>query len=475
MRPCRPDGAALEPIRAGKWRLHPVGLPSDTGRAIALRASATYRGRGGSPKIACEGVHVLARQRNGVHRLALALVLAILALELTPGTAAAESATEQVLVSFSGTNGAGPLSGVIVGPGGVLYGTTIFGGQYGGGSVFSLTPAESGRYTEKVLFSFDGTDGLKPAGNVIPDGHGNLYGTTFLGGEHNWGTVYELTPTDGGWVETVLYSFTGLADGQEPIGAPALDSRGNVFGLTGFGGFGGHGVVFEVKRTQNGYAEIVLHDFPNTGSGPQAGLTRAADGTLYGTTYGFSSEDENGSVFCLRLTKSGPIYQDLYDFQGGADGANPFASLLVDDNTGTIYGTTEYGGAGTNGTVFSLTPGRPGYTEQVLHSFVRSHDGVLPRAPLLETASGDLYHLTADAPHVRHRLDRPGPIPVNATGALRMDRLTGFYPTGIRHAVPAGATFILCNVVSRDTWPRRPFHISVSAPLGHPGPDHRGR
>jgi len=84
-----------------------------------------------------------------------------------------------VLYSFAGPNGAGPLSGVTAGPGGVLYGTTVFGGAHGDGCVFSLTPGSSG-YTEPVLFSFGGTDGAKPGGDVVAGAHGDLFGETVI-------------------------------------------------------------------------------------------------------------------------------------------------------------------------------------------------------------------------------------------------------------------------------------------------------
>jgi uncharacterized repeat protein (TIGR03803 family) len=307
----------------------------------------------------------------------------------------AQVTAEQVLYSFAGPNGAGPLSGVIVGPDGVLDGTTVFGGTHGLGCVFSLTPLGSG-YSEQILFNFDGADGSKPAGDVVANAAGDLYGDTVVGGAHGDGVVFELVPTRAGYTERVLYSFTGLGDGNQPIGAPVLDPHGDVFGVTQFGGAFGQGVVFEVKPSPTGDAEVVLHGFAGEAGQPQAGLTRAGDGTLYGTLYGASAVNQYGTVFRLQLRRSGPVYTDLYDFKGGTDGANPFAVLTVASHTGVIYGTTQYGGgAGSDGTVFSLTPDAGGYREAVLHAFSERHQGVLPESPLLLQADGDLLG-TAD-------------------------------------------------------------------------------
>jgi uncharacterized repeat protein (TIGR03803 family) len=312
-----------------------------------------------------------------------------------PASASARAGAEKVLYSFAGANGAGPLNGVIDGPGGKLYGTTVFGGRHGLGCVYALTPSGSG-YTEKVLFSFGNADGAKPGGNVAAGAHGDLFGETVIGGAHQNGVAFELVPAgSGSYTEKVLHTFTGGADGGQPIGAPVLDARGDVFGVTQFGGTGGQGVIYELTRSASGYTEHVLHSFASQAGQPQAGLTMTSTGTLFGTLYGASAVNTNGTVFRLQLTRAGPVYADIYNFLGGTDGSNPFAVLTVDGHTGAIYGTTEYGGgSGSLGTVFSLTPAGPGYTERVLHSFTTHRGGFLPQAPLLREANGDLFGVT---------------------------------------------------------------------------------
>src|SRR5262245_55287606 len=130
------------------------------------------------------------RRTNGTKTFAAAAMTAVATLwmgqALSAKAAPASPAVERILQSFGGANGAGPLSGVMVGPGGLLYGTTVFGGEFGGGCVFALIPDGSG-YAEQILYSFRGSDGAKPAGNVVADDLGNLFGATILGGTYNQG------------------------------------------------------------------------------------------------------------------------------------------------------------------------------------------------------------------------------------------------------------------------------------------------
>jgi uncharacterized repeat protein (TIGR03803 family) len=324
-----------------------------------------------------------------------ALVAAGLCLTPGPVAAAAPVAAGHVLFSFSGTDGAGPLTGVITGPHGVLYGTTVFGGRHGNGTVFSLTPKGSG-YTERVLVSFGGAAGSRPDG-IVADAHGDLFGTTTIGGAAGAGVVFELVPgRSGSYTERVLHSFgTGVVnDGLQPAGTPVLDAAGDVFGVTQFGGTGGQGVVYEMKHSASGYTPQVRYNFASTGGQPQAGVTMASNGALYGTLYGFGQVNQDGTVFRIQLGKTGAVYTPLYNFAGGADGANPFGALTVDNHTGVIYGTTQYGGSRQgigNGTVFALTPHGSGYTERVLHALGATRGaGFAPEGTLLREANGDL-------------------------------------------------------------------------------------
>jgi uncharacterized repeat protein (TIGR03803 family) len=159
----------------------------------------------------------------------------------------------ELLHSFSGPDGYYPNADLITDADGNLYGTTRFGGSnaactYNGGcgTVFEITASG----TETVLYNFSGgMDGLYPYAGLVRDKAGNLYGTTFSGGisscffDLGCGVVFKLAP-DG--TETVVYSFTGAADGGNPNGALALDSKGNLYGTTLYDGAHGYGTVFKV-------------------------------------------------------------------------------------------------------------------------------------------------------------------------------------------------------------------------------------
>lgn len=169
--------------------------------------------------------------------------------KLTPARQSS-SWTETLLHTFNGRDGQAPTDGLIFDGAGNLYGETFAGGQYGYGTVFELSPNSDGSWTETVLYSFTGgADGQNPVGGVIFDRAGNLYGMTDLGGPSRFGTVFKLTPSAGQWTETVLYGFTGAADGGAPFGGLVMDSSGNLYGTTSMGGlraFGQAGVVFEI-------------------------------------------------------------------------------------------------------------------------------------------------------------------------------------------------------------------------------------
>ena len=153
-------------------------------------------------------------------------------------------AGENVLYTFQGGNDCAAYGTLIFDPSGNLYGTTT-GGFGSNGEVYELAHGSSG-WSETVLHTFSGNDGIAPEGGLVRDAAGNLYGTTSRGGTSDRGTVYELSPTSGGWSETILYSFTGGADGASPEGTLALDAAGNLYGVATFGGGSNNGVVFKL-------------------------------------------------------------------------------------------------------------------------------------------------------------------------------------------------------------------------------------
>ena len=294
--------------------------------------------------------------------------------------------------------------------------------------------------SEIVLYNFcsqpNCVDGEGPASNLAPDGAGNFYGTTQLGGANTYGTVFELSPNGvGSYNETVLYSFCSppnCTDGNGPTSNVIFDGSGNLYGTACAGGANGqgvpsacgdgsngYGVVFELSpepvggcpggsNSGNGWCETVLYSFMSTPDGafPFAGLAWDTNGNLYGTTYGGGSG--MGAIYELSPIGSGSwIESVLYSFCAQlscADGARPDGQVQA--TNGTLYATTENGGAYAAGTVFGLSPqpvgGCPsgsyagnGWCEAILHAFAgHPTDGNYPSGtPVLDSA-GNLYGTT---------------------------------------------------------------------------------
>ncbi len=321
--------------------------------------------------------------------------------ELTPQ--AGGGWTENVLHSFSiPTDGYYPQAGLIFDAAGNLYGTTRNGGGNRGGTVFELTPLAGGGWTENVLHSFSiPTDGYYPQAGLIFDAAGDLYGTTIDGGTYGGGTVFELTPqAGGGWTETVLHSFNhNGTDGYTPQASLVFDGAGNLYGTTLYGGTHNSGTVFELTpQAGGGWTEQVLHSFNFNGTDgyyPQASLIFDGAGNLYGTTleggiYGV------GTVFELTPQAGGGWTENVLHSFNGTDGYNPYAGLIF-DAAGNLYGTTYWGGTYDFGTVFELTPqAGGGWIDKVLHSFSMPTDGYHPQAGLIFDAAGNLYGTTSE-------------------------------------------------------------------------------
>jgi uncharacterized repeat protein (TIGR03803 family) len=284
---------------------------------------------------------------------------------LRPSASACRTAlcpwTETVLYSFEGSpsDGAHPGYGDLTfDQAGNLYGTTSYGGGYGDGVVYELTPAGSG-WTESVLYGFAGSDGAAPANGVIFDGSGNLYGTTVQGGLSGDGAVFQLAPSAGsGWTESLLYSFNNGSDGSFPVAGLIFDHSGNLYGPTSDGGTGGQGTVFELTPVNGSWTYSVLYSLiaPPGGfqCGPWGTLVMDGAGNLYGTTR-CNGANNLGTVFKLTSSGSGWTYSSLHDFTGGDDGEYPYCNVILDAN-GNLYGTASAGGSGGDGVVWEITP-----------------------------------------------------------------------------------------------------------------------
>jgi uncharacterized repeat protein (TIGR03803 family) len=274
--------------------------------------------------------------------------------------------TPIILANFNGgSTGAYPLAGLSFDSSGDLFGTTQLGGSANGGAVFEIVKTANGyASTPTILLNFGsvaaGSNANQPDGGLFVDAAGNIFGTTLDGGTGNLGTLWELAKTSGGYAATptILINFNGN-NGGDPRAGLIADANGDLFGTTSFGGSGGEGTVFELVKTAGGYASAptVLVNFAGAnGYDPQAGLIADASGNLFGTTVRGGIYND-GTVFEVVKTAGGyastPVILLSFD---GADGANPVAGLTP-SASGTLYGTTEIGGANNSGTIFAVDAG----------------------------------------------------------------------------------------------------------------------
>jgi len=299
--------------------------------------------------------------------------------------------TETVLYSFCSqagcADGATPNAGLTIDKNGNLYGTTVYGGaNHYYGAVFEVSTTG----VETVLHSFNQirTDGYNPDSGVVIDKNGNVYGTTYSGGTHGFGTVFEVS---GGGVETILYDFNpdDRKDGVDPYATLVRGKKGNLYGTNVNNGANGHGTIFEVSLSG---VETILHSFGSyagDGANPSYGLTIDKNGNLYGTTEGGGA---NGSGTVFEFSASG-VETVLYSFNpsNGRDGYFPGA--LVVGKNGNLYGTTSEGGAYGAGTVFEVSAGG---VETVIYSFNPNNgtDGASPDSLLVLGKKGTIYGTT---------------------------------------------------------------------------------
>lgn len=320
------------------------------------------------------------------HAVNIALALGIVFLSALAPSVRAQ--TYKVLYDFTGgSDGAFPLYGTLAqDQASNLYGTTYEGGSSNCGTVFKVVP-KTGK--ESVLHNFTcGSDGGYPHANLILSGN-TLYGTTPNGGSKSYGVVFEVNIKTG--AETVLYNFAGGGDGAKPWAELVQDKAGNLYGTTTGGGSSSYGTVFQVvPKTKK---ETVLHSFSGSdGEAPFSGLALDPTGkVLYGTTYEGGS---SGSGVVFGLTIKTRTYTVLHNFTGGADGGEPFGTLDIGKG-GILYGTTEYGGSGSNGgngVVYELVF-KTG-NETVLYTFSGGADGGYPFGGVIPNKAGKLCGTT---------------------------------------------------------------------------------
>ncbi len=413
----------------------------------------------------------ISERRPGAMSALAIMVLLLIAVWAVPAAQAQSSSTMTPLYDFQGgTDGDYPVSGLVADPAGNLYGTASNDAASGTGGafgvVFEVNPSSD---TESALYTFcpNGLpclDGSTPDAALVMDSAGNLYGTTQYGGANNDGTVFELSPQPSGgcpansnqgngWCETVLYSFTGGADGTAPIAALIMDSAGNLYSTTSSGATNSCGSVFELSPASGGaWTETTLYDFTGgstDGCTPKSAVTLDSNGNLYGATYSGGNATNYGTVYELNPQPSGgcPAGSNqgngwcetvLHTFTGGkTDGYHSTSDLTF--YQGNLYGTTQSGGNSTlnAGTVFELSPNSNGtWTETLLHSFARNPDGMTPEQGVVFDSRGNLYGAASQGGNYVNHVSSWGTVyEISATGIFAKlyqfgGQTDGAYPLG---------------------------------------------
>ena len=290
--------------------------------------------------------------------------------------------TVNTLHNFNGSDGSYPQYVVLTqGVDGLLYGTASSGGNFGFGTIFKQRAVGTGFVT---LYSFTGTDdGAYPLAGLTLATNGSFYGTTIEGGAYNNGEIFKMTP---GGILTVLYSFTGGADGIGPSAPPIEAIDGNFYGTT----IGKTFAVFPTiyKLTPAGVLSTV-YTFPDTYDFPFAPLLQTADGYLYATS-GNGGSSNCGQI--IKLTVSG-VVKAIHSFDCNAGGVTPVGPP-IQASDGNLYGTTLHGGTYGAGIIYKLD-GKTG-SFSVLYNFGSiPNDGYGPQASLTEGSDGNFYGGTA--------------------------------------------------------------------------------
>ena len=329
------------------------------------------------------------------------LSLATLTLTFLIFPAALFCQTVTVLHDFGGIDdGYNPSSALLIDSAGNIYGTTFTGGGHGCGrqgcgTVYELSPSAGG-YTENILFKdFGDTNGENPLGGLTMDSAGNLYGITQNGGNSDRGVVYELSPGAGGiWTETTVYDFPTAATGTSPNCNLIFDNAGNLYGTTSAGGTGNGGVVFQLTPSAGAWTETVLHNFTPgryDGNAP-CGLILDSAGNLDGVTVFGGTRNYNGAGIVYQLKNSGGTWTEtiLHTFPiSGKNLQTPNGGMLF-DSAGNLYISMSRGGRGGAGIV-ELSPVSGKYVPTPLYSFA---DLMYPPAPyetLISDSAGNLY------------------------------------------------------------------------------------
>jgi uncharacterized repeat protein (TIGR03803 family) len=312
--------------------------------------------------------------------------------------ATAAQAGEKTILAFDKTHGAYSLSGLTSDAAGNLYGTTYSGGSANCGGAFELSPTSGGKWTQTVLYNFQGCQfpGPSPSGTLVFDKQGNLYGAAQGNLNGPSGVIFQLSKkADGTWSSKTIHLFDAFTEGS-PFGDLAWDAAGNLYGVTYAPYTTFSGEVFELSPQPDGsWKETVLVTFPapNGVGAPQGGPILDSNGNLYGATFfgigGFGS-NTRGAVYELSPQANGPwTLTVVYNFTTASSSQFP-SSTLTFDSKGNLFGAAQ--GTAFYGTIFEVSPSASGtWTAKTIHSFTLGNDGGYPSGPLVADPDGSLY------------------------------------------------------------------------------------
>ncbi len=318
--------------------------------------------------------------------------------------------TQTILYNFTGGLDGGNPAGVVWDRGS-LYGFASGGGSHGAGTFFQLTPSPAGAWKATILYNFSVLRSNPLPSGPFTDSKGHFLAVSYDSPTPN-GSIFELSRTNAGtWNKSVIYTFSGGADGSDPDPQLTFDSSGNLYGTTVLGGASNGGVVFELSPSASGsWNESLLHNFSGGQDGdyPQTGVIFDSAGSLYGLTgagggtAGCNQPSGCGTAFQLTRASNGFWTETvLYRFTETTPLTNLGPSPLAIDSQGNLFATTYQGGTNTQcyagcGTLFELSPsGTSAWTETVLSNFANAPGGYNPSGTMVFSSGGRLYGTTS--------------------------------------------------------------------------------
>ena len=295
---------------------------------------------------------------------------------------------------------------ITIAPNGSPFGTQLFYPGDSSQSIYNLLPPATRPvsintpWLYKLDYEFEGGNGGTHPSQVTFDAQGNMWGTASYDGIDGNGLVFEMTPSNGRWTETVIYNFLGGSDGAGPVGI-AFDRSGNIFGVTSAGGNQGCydnlgcGTIYELSHSGSGWTKTTLHVFQEDTEGAYPGpLVRDDAGNLYGVTAVGTSNA--GTIWELSPSDGGWVFHVLYDLPGLPNIYSDTFPLVL-DTAGALYGVNNYIGVNNMGSAFKVAPSSGGWTYTDLHDFgslPNQQDGCFPFGPVALDAAGNVYGTT---------------------------------------------------------------------------------